>query len=103
MPIIVYGGIKYIQTRHAIFCKKCKDTIQSKSTHDFKYCSCSSVGIDGGIGAGNRLLGNLEDMENRSMYCAVINKKKLWLPQEIIESQFTMLKNSCNCNSCSKS
>jgi hypothetical protein len=89
MSTIIYGGVKYKQTRHAVYCKKCKDTIESKWSHDFKYCSCGSVGIDGGIEAGNRLLGNLEDMESRSMYSAVLNnKKKLWLPQEIIEEQF---------------
>ena len=33
-------------------------------------CSCGAVGIDGGILDGNRTLGNLRDMENRSMYCA---------------------------------
>jgi hypothetical protein len=46
------------------------------------------VGIDGGISAGNRLIGNLEDMENRSMYCAIIEKKKVWLPQDVIEGLF---------------
>jgi hypothetical protein len=83
MPSIVYGGVKYIQVRHALYCKKCKDTIESKWCHDLKYCSCGSIGIDGGIEAGNRILGNLEDMENRSMYCAIINGRRLWLPSNI--------------------
>ena len=81
MPSIIYGGLRYTQVRHAIYCKKCKETIESKYVHDFKYCSCEAVGIDGGISAGNRILGNLSDMEDRSMYCAVIQKKKIWLPQ----------------------
>ena len=80
MPCIVYGGLKYIQVRHAVYCKKCKETIESKWCHDFKFCSCGSIGIDGGIEAGNRILGNLADMENRSVYCATINGKKIWLP-----------------------
>ena len=25
------------------------DVIESKSTHGFKYCSCGSVGVDGGL------------------------------------------------------
>ena len=78
MPSIVYGGLRYTQTRHAIQCKKCLETIESKHQHDFKYCSCRAVGIDGGIGAGNRILGNLSDMEDRSMYCAFVQKKKIW-------------------------
>jgi len=93
MPSIVYGGTRYIQTRHAIYCKNCKDTIESKSHHDFKYCSCGKVGIDGGIGDGNRILGNLSDMEERSMYCAIVEKKKIWLPQIVIEERFEQLKN----------
>ena len=72
MPSITYGGVKYIQTRHAIYCKKCKDTIESKFSHDFKFCSCGSVGIDGGISDGNRILGLLEDMEIRNMYVLML-------------------------------
>lgn len=45
--------------------------------HDFKYCSCHAVGIS----AGNRILGNMSDIEDRSMYCAIVKKKKIWLPQ----------------------
>jgi hypothetical protein len=87
MPSIVYGGLRYTQTRHAIYCKNCKETIESKHHHDFKYCSCKAVGIDGGISAGNRIIGNLSDMEDRSMYCAIIQKRKIWLPQTVIEER----------------
>jgi len=88
MSSIIYGGVRYIQTRHAIYCKKCFDTIESKSIHDFKRCSCGAVGVDGGISAGNHILGNLSDMECRSMYCAVVAGKKIWLPQCAIEKLF---------------
>ena len=27
-------------------------------------------------------------MEDRSMYCAIVNKKKVWLPQTAIEEHF---------------
>jgi len=87
MPSIIYGGLRYTQIRHAIYCKKCKETIESKHVHDFKYCSCKAVGIDGGISAGNRILGHLSDMEDRSMYRATIEKKKVWLPQIVIEER----------------
>ena len=89
MPSILYGGVRYTQTRHAIQCKKCLDTIESKDIHDFKLCSCQSVGIDGGISAGNRILGNISDIENRSMYCAIVEKKKIWLPRSVIEELFS--------------
>lgn len=31
-----------------IKCKKCGDVIESKYTHDFKYCKCGAVCVDGG-------------------------------------------------------
>jgi len=80
MPFITYGGVKYTQVTHVIQCKKCLDIIESKHIHDFKECSCKSVGIDGGISDGNRILGNTSDIENRSMYCAVIQNKKVFMP-----------------------
>ena len=79
MPSIVYGGVRYTQTRHAIQCRKCSETIESKHRHDFKYCSCGAVAIDGGISAGNRILGDLSDIEDRSVYCAIIQKKKIFI------------------------
>jgi len=88
MPFIVYAGVKYIQIRHAIQCKKCLETIESKHTHDLKYCSCKAVGLDGGIEDGNRILGNILDIENKSMYCSNVQGKKIWLPQFVIEKQF---------------
>jgi hypothetical protein len=85
MATIQYGGVTYKQVRHAVQCKKCKDTIESTYRHDFKYCSCGAVGIDGGIEAGNHILGNLEDIENRSVYKAIIGTKTIWLPEGIAE------------------
>ena len=80
MPCKIYGGVKYYQIRHALYCKKCKDILESKHLHDFKFCSCNSIGIDGGIEEGNSILGNKNDMEDRSIYCAYINNVKLYLP-----------------------
>jgi len=87
MPSIVYAGVRYTQIRHAIQCKKCLETIESKHIHDFKYCSCMAVGIDGGISNGNRILGSMSDIEDRSMYCAIVGNKKIWLPQNIYTSR----------------
>jgi hypothetical protein len=79
MDNIVYGGIKYRKIRHAIYCKNCKDTIESKSLHDFKYCSCGSIAIDD-----NRIIGDKINIENRSIYCYELNGRKIWLPNIII-------------------
>jgi len=76
--LVIYGGIKYIIVRCAIYCKVCKDVIISEKY--LKYCFCGKAGIDEG-----RILGNVKEIENRSMYCALINKKfKLWLPEHLI-------------------
>lgn len=31
-----------------IKCKKCGDEIESFSVHDFKFCKCGAVAVDGG-------------------------------------------------------
>ena len=31
-----------------IKCKKCGEVIESVSVHDFKYCRCQTVAVDGG-------------------------------------------------------
>jgi len=88
MSFIVYGGVKYTQVIHAVFCKKCLEIIESTHIHDFKMCPCGAVGIDGGISDENRVLGDPSDIEIRSMYCATINYMKLWLPLFVIEEYF---------------
>lgn len=35
-------------TRNMIRCKLCGDIIESKTEHDFKWCSCHCVSVDGG-------------------------------------------------------
>jgi hypothetical protein len=77
MSSIVYGGVKYIRVRHAVLCLLCKDTIETKEYHDFKYCSCGAIAIDDG-----RVLGDPKDIKTRNVYCASINGKKLWLPED---------------------
>jgi hypothetical protein len=64
------GGVKYTKVRHAIQCKKCLDTIESKDIHDYRECSCKSVAIDDG-----RILGNVSDFEDRSIYRAIVRNK----------------------------
>lgn len=35
--------------KNAIQCAHCGDIIESKHTHDFKWCKCGTVYIDGGF------------------------------------------------------
>lgn len=46
--------------RNRIQCNKCKDIIESKYTHDFKWCKCGAVAVDGGNSYWRRI-GNKED------------------------------------------
>ena len=34
--------------KNRIKCDKCKDIIESEHVHDFKYCGCGAVFVDGG-------------------------------------------------------
>ena len=45
-----------------IKCKKCGDIIESKSTNDYKKCSCGAVAVDGGKDYLKRM-GNEENYE----------------------------------------
>ena len=49
-----------------IKCKKCGDVIESYSVHDFKFCKCESVAVDGGKEYLRRL-GFSEDIEELSV------------------------------------
>ena len=44
-----------------IQCKKCNDIIESKHVHDFKWCTCKSIAVDGGLEYLRRV-GNIEDI-----------------------------------------
>ena len=49
-----------------IKCKKCGDIIESKSTNDYKRCSCGAVAVDGGKDYLKRI-GSEEDYEELSI------------------------------------
>lgn len=49
-----------------IRCKNCGDIIESKSVHDFNFCKCESVAVDGGHDYLRRV-GELEDWEELSV------------------------------------
>ena len=50
-----------------IKCKKCGDIIESIDVHDFKWCSCGTVAVDGGREYLRRV-GNKEDFEELSHF-----------------------------------
>lgn len=52
-------------TKNAAKCLKCGDIIESKTRHDFVWCSCKSLAVDGGHDYLKRL-GKIEDYEELS-------------------------------------
>jgi hypothetical protein len=54
--------LKEIKKHLIIQCKLCKDIIKSNYRHDFKYCKCGAIFIDGGYDY-TRLGGNLENIK----------------------------------------
>ena len=77
MPVIIHEGIRYQQSTHSIYCKLCQTEAHSRSHHDFQTCSCGKAGVDGGIALGNRYIGNLDDIEVRSRFFAMVDGKKV--------------------------
>ena len=61
-----------------IRCKKCGDVIESKSVHDFKFCKCDSVAVDGGHNYLRRL-GEPENWEDLSEYEVIEDETTLWM------------------------
>ena len=58
--------------KNCIQCRKCGDTIESKSVHDFVTCSCGACSVDGGLdylrrGADITLAGAMAQEESRNM------------------------------------
>ncbi|MGE7891638.1 DUF7695 domain-containing protein [Bacillus cereus] len=47
--------------RNAIQCKKCGTVIESKYRHDFKWCPCKTVAVDGGLDYA-RIIGEMDDL-----------------------------------------
>lgn len=51
-----------------IQCAKCKDIIVSEYGHDFKYCSCGEVAVDGGKNYLRRLFKHRDSLIELSEY-----------------------------------
>ena len=53
--------------RNRIKCKKCGEIIESTIRHDFKFCKCGAVAVDGGKDYLRRV-GNKDDYEELIEY-----------------------------------
>ena len=90
MPSLVHEGIRYVQSKHSIQCKKCFDTIESKSVHDYVMCSCGAVGLDGGISPGNRVIGQPSDILDKSVW-RTEQKPYTYLPETVLQERWHRL------------
>lgn len=57
--------------RNIIKCKHCNDIIESRHRHDFKWCKCEKVAVDGGTSYGKRMFPELpmeDHIEDLSEY-----------------------------------
>lgn len=54
--------------KNMIRCKRCGDTIESKSTHDFVTCSCQSCSVDGGLSYLRRCAPSEDSYEELSVF-----------------------------------
>jgi len=53
--------------RNRAKCRKCKDIIESKTRHDFVWCGCKAIFVDGGL-AYRRCGGDLNLIEDLCEY-----------------------------------
>lgn len=63
-----FHATQYDITRNSIKCNRCGDEIESASVHDFRWCSCGTVAVDGGREYLKRLYKSPGDYEDTSIY-----------------------------------
>ena len=57
--------------RNAAECAKCGDVIESMFRHDFRYCKCGEIFVDGGTAYIRRGAKSLSNIIDRSEYSNV--------------------------------
>jgi hypothetical protein len=57
---------KQIILRNSAKCLKCNDEVESTHVHDFKWCKCGSMAVDGGHWYLKRAANKFEEVEDTS-------------------------------------
>lgn len=60
-----------VLSRNIAECLKCGDVVESTHVHDFKYCSCGAMAVDGGLEYVRRV-GEPGDIEEMSEYAVIV-------------------------------
>ena len=58
--------MRYRILRNSVRCLKCNSEIESQHRHDFKWCACGKVAVDGGRDYLKRV-GSFNDVEDTSI------------------------------------
>jgi hypothetical protein len=53
-------------TKNAVECRLCGDVVESIHRHDFVFCKCGEIAVDGGKDYLRRTAGNLNNIIDRS-------------------------------------
>jgi len=56
--------------RNSVICLKCNEEIESVYRHDFKWCKCGNIAVDGGKEYTKRC-GNLDSYKETSVFSEV--------------------------------
>ena len=85
--------------RNRIKCKKCLLIIESKHRHDFKWCGCKSVAVDGGLDY-VKVCGYREDFELLTEYETMYKCNQCGATDAEEDLESDELLGDYNCNNC---
>lgn len=54
--------------RNAVRCNLCGDEVESVHRHDFRFCKCGAVAVDGGLDYTRRVFNRRDDFTELSTY-----------------------------------
>lgn len=80
-----------ILIRNAIKCNSCGDEIESTHRHDFKWCSCKSCAVDGGLAYQKRCAKSEDSYTDISEYREATREEKENFIKENIDDYFLCL------------
>lgn len=76
---------------NAVKCKRCGDIIYSRARHDFRYCSCKNIAIDGGFDY-VRIIGFQNDWEKVKPFEIPVDVMGLYLDYTTQENKYGVIK-----------
>ena len=75
----------------AVKCKICNDIIYSRAQHDFHWCSCKNIAVDGGFEYNKITFKNFSDLEEVEIEVNV-SKKELYNDWNLNENKYGIVR-----------